>query len=134
MEALGRLTGGVAHDFNNLLAVILGSLELALRRETNPRTVGLLQTATEAAERGAKLTPQMLSFSRKNDVAIQSVDVNAVVRGMDDLLCRTLGPSIRVHYDIAEAAWPALADVAQLELALLNLAVNARMPCQMAAI
>ena len=126
MEALGRLTGGVAHDFNNLLAVILGSLELAQRRETNPGTARLLQTATEAAERGAKLTAQMLSFSRKNDVAVQSVDVNAVIRGMDDLLRRTLGPSIHLRYDMAEDGWPVLADLAQLELALLNLAVNAR--------
>jgi signal transduction histidine kinase/ActR/RegA family two-component response regulator len=125
MEALGRLTGGVAHDFNNLLAVILGSLELAQRRETNPGTARLLQTATEAAERGAKLTAQMLSFSRKNDVAVQPVDMNAVIRGMDDLLRRTLGPSIRLRYDTGVVG-PALADLAQLELALLNLAVNAR--------
>ena len=94
MEALGRLTGGVAHDFNNLLAVVLASLELALRRENDPRTVRLLQTATEAAQRGAKLTAQMLAFSRKREVAVRSIDVNAVIRGMDDLLRRTLGPSV----------------------------------------
>ena len=126
MEALGRLTGGVAHDFNNLLAVILGSLELVLRRESNPRSVRLLRTATEAAERGAKLTAQMLTFSRKHEVAVRSVDVNATIRGMDDLLRRTLGPAIRLRYDLAEDVWPALADPVQLELALLNLAVNAR--------
>lgn len=126
MEALGRLTGGVAHDFNNLLAVILGSLELVLRREIDPRSIRLLRAATEAAERGAKLTAQMLTFSRKHEVAVQSVDVNAVIRGMDDLLQRTLGPLVRLHYDLAEPIWPALADVVQLELALLNLAVNAR--------
>jgi signal transduction histidine kinase/ActR/RegA family two-component response regulator len=126
MEALGRLTGGVAHDFNNLLAAILGSLELVLRRESNPRSVRLLQTATEAAQRAARLTAQMLAFSRKHEVVVQSVDVNRVIRGMDDLLCRTLGPSIRLHYDLADDLWPALADPAQLELALLNLAVNAR--------
>jgi signal transduction histidine kinase/ActR/RegA family two-component response regulator len=126
MEALGRLTGGVAHDFNNLLAVILGSLELALKREDNPRTVRLLQTATQAAERGAKLTAQMLAFSRKHEVAVRSTDVNAVIRGMDDLLRRTLGPSVRLHYDLTVDLWPVLADLVQLELALLNLAVNAR--------
>src|SRR3984885_5759686 len=126
MEALGRLTGGVAHDFNNLLAVILASLELVLRRESNPRSVRLLQAATKAAERGAKLTAQMLAFSRKHEVAIQSVDVNAAVAGMDDLLCRTLGPPVRLHYDLADDLCPALADPVQLELALLNLAVNAR--------
>jgi signal transduction histidine kinase/ActR/RegA family two-component response regulator len=126
MEALGRLTGGVAHDFNNLLAVILASLELALRRDSNPRTVRLLQTATKAAERGAKLTAQMLAFSRKHEIVVQSVDVNAVIRGMDDLLRHTLGPSVRLRYELADEIWPALADPVQLELALLNLAVNAR--------
>ncbi len=126
MEALGRLTGGVAHDFNNLLAVILGSLELALRRDRDPRSVRLLQAASEAAQRGAKLTTQMLSFSRKQEVAVRSVDVNSVIRGMDDLLRRTLGPAVRLHYDLAENHWPVLADLIQLELALLNLAVNAR--------
>jgi signal transduction histidine kinase len=126
MEALGRLTGGVAHDFNNLLAVILGSLELALRRETNPRSMRLLQTATKAAERGAKLTAQMLTFSRKNEVAVRSVDVNGLIRGMDDLLRRTLGPQVLLQYDLADDLWPALADPIQLELAMLNLAVNAR--------
>jgi signal transduction histidine kinase/ActR/RegA family two-component response regulator len=126
MEALGRLTGGVAHDFNNLLAVILASLELALRRDSNPRTVRLLQTATKAAERGAKLTAQMLAFSRKQEVSVRSVDVNAAIRGMDDLLRRSLGPSVRLSYELAEQLWPALADPVQLELALLNLAVNAR--------
>jgi signal transduction histidine kinase/ActR/RegA family two-component response regulator len=126
MEALGRLTGGVAHDFNNLLAVVLGSLEMALRRVTDPRTERLLQTAAKAAERGAKLTAQMLAFSRKQEVAAQSVDVNAVILGMDDLLRRTLGPHVRLRYDVADGLWPALADPVQLELALLNLAVNAR--------
>jgi two-component system NtrC family sensor kinase len=126
MEALGRLTGGVAHDFNNLLAVILASLELVLRRETEPRAIRLLQAATQAAERGAKLTAQMLAFSRKQQVTVQSVDANAVVQGMDDLLRRTLGPSVRLYYDLDPAVPPALADSMQLELALLNLAVNAR--------
>jgi two-component system NtrC family sensor kinase len=126
MEALGRLTGGVAHDFNNLLAVILASLELVLRREKEPRAVRLLQTATQAAERGAKLTAQMLAFSRKHEVAVRPVDVNAVIEGMDDLLRRTLGPSVRLHYDLGAAEWPVLADRVQLEMALLNLAVNAR--------
>ena len=126
MEALGRLTGGVAHDFNNLLAVIVGSLELVLRRESEPRKVRLLTAAAEAAQRGAKLTTQMLAFSRKHEIAVRPVDVNSVIRGMDELLLRTLGPGIRLHYDLAGDLWPALADPTQLELALLNLAVNAR--------
>ena len=126
MEALGRLTGGVAHDFNNLLAVILGSLELLLRRESDARNVRLLTAATEAAKRGAKLTAQMLAFSRNQEIALQPVDVNSVIRAMDELLLRTLGPETQLSYDLAADLWPALADVTQLELALLNLAVNAR--------
>ncbi len=126
MEALGRLTGGVAHDFNNLLAVILGSLELVLRRETDARSTRLLRTATAAAERGAKLTAQMLAFSRKQEVVVRPVDVNAVIQGMDDLLRRTLGPSVRLHFELGEHLWPARAATVQLELALLNLSVNAR--------
>jgi signal transduction histidine kinase len=126
MAALGRLTGGVAHDFNNLLAVILGSLELVLRREDDARNIRLLTAATEAAKRGAKLTAQMLAFSRKHEIAIQPVDVGNVIRAMDELLLRTLGPAVQLRYDLADDLWPALADVTQLELALLNLAVNAR--------
>jgi CheY-like chemotaxis protein/nitrogen-specific signal transduction histidine kinase len=126
MEALGRLTGGVAHDFNNLLAIILGSLELVMRRESDARKIRWLTAATQAAQRGAKLTAQMLAFSRRHEISVQPVDINAVIRGMDELLLRTLGPGTQLRYDLATDAWPALADVTQLELALLNLAVNAR--------
>jgi two-component system NtrC family sensor kinase len=126
MEALGRLTGGVAHDFNNLLAVILGSLELVLRRESDARKIRLLTAATEAAKRGAKLTAQMLAFSRKQEITVTPVDVNTVIRTVEELLLRTLGPETQLRYDLAADLWPALADVTQLELAILNLAVNAR--------
>ncbi|HLZ78045.1 MAG TPA: response regulator [Sphingomonas sp.] len=126
MEALGRLTGGVAHDFNNLLAVILGSLELVLRRESDTRKIRLLTAATEAAKRGANLTAQMLAFSRKQETTVAPVDVNTVIRTMEELLLRTLGPEIQLRYDLAADLWPALADVTQLEMAILNLAVNAR--------
>jgi signal transduction histidine kinase/ActR/RegA family two-component response regulator len=126
MEAIGRLTGGVAHDFNNLLTAILGSLELVLRQEENPRRHRLLRTAFEAAERGARLTAQMLSFSRKQEVAVQPVDANRTIRGMRDLLTRTLGPEVKLHCALQDGLSPVLADPAQLELALLNLAVNAR--------
>jgi CheY-like chemotaxis protein len=126
MEAVGRLTGGVAHDFNNLLAAILGSLELVLRQEKNPRSLKLLRTAFEAAQRGARLTAQMLSFSRKSEVSVRSVDVNGIILGMEDLLRRSLGPVVHLRYDLASDAGPVLADPGQLELALLNLAVNAR--------
>jgi len=126
MEALGRLTGGVAHDFNNLLAAVLGSLELAALRVSDPTVTRLLNAATRAAERGAKLTAQMLAFSRNQRVALQAIDPNTMIRGMDEMLRRTLGPSIRVSYRLAEALWPATADPTQFELAILNLAINAR--------
>jgi signal transduction histidine kinase/ActR/RegA family two-component response regulator len=126
MEALGRLTGGVAHDFNNLLAAVLGSLELAALRVTDPTVTRLLNAATRAAERGAKLTAQMLAFSRNQRVALQAIDPNDRIRGMDEMLRRTLGPSIRVEYRLAGDLWPATADPTQFELAILNLAINAR--------
>jgi CheY-like chemotaxis protein len=97
-----------------------------LARENNPRSIRLLEAASQAAARGAKLTAQMLAFSRKHEVSVRSVDVNGVIRGMDDLLRRTLGPPVRLHYDLADGLWPVLADLVQLELALLNLVVNAR--------
>jgi signal transduction histidine kinase/ActR/RegA family two-component response regulator len=126
MEALGRLTGGVAHDFNNLLAAVLGSLELAALRVTDPTVSRLLGAATRAAERGAKLTAQMLAFSRNQGVTLQAIGPNDRIRGMDEMLRRTLGPSIRVNYRLAEELWPATADPTQFELAVLNLAINAR--------
>ncbi|MEZ0168340.1 response regulator [Microvirga sp. TS319] len=127
MQALGTLAGGVAHDFNNLLMAVLGSLELASRRTSDdPRLARLLQNATYAAERGASLTQRLLSFSRQRDLNLQAVDVNQIIRGMDDLLGRTLGGIVEVRRNLAERLWPALVDPDQLELAILNLCINAR--------
>ncbi len=126
MEALGQLTGGVAHDFNNLLTAVLGSLELALKQVTDARVQRLLTTATHAAERGAQLTANMLAFARRREVATKAVDTNALITGMQELLHRMIGPLIRISVDLEAGLGPALADPAQLEMALLNLAVNAR--------
>ena len=127
MEALGRLSGGVAHDFNNLLAAILGSLELALKRLDQPAQVRrFIDTAIQAAQRGARLTGQMLAFSRNKDAATLAIDVNGVVRESEALLERTVGALVHVTYDLDGALWPAVADRVQLEVALLNLAGNAR--------
>jgi signal transduction histidine kinase/ActR/RegA family two-component response regulator len=126
IEALGRLTGGVAHDFNNLLTAIMGSLELARKRVDEPRVARLLDGAMEASKRGARLTQQMLAFSRQQTVQLVSVWVNDCLRAMDDLLRRSLGPEIRLHYEPGAGLWPALADPTQLEVAILNLAINAR--------
>jgi PAS domain S-box-containing protein len=127
MQALGTLAGGVAHDFNNLLMAVLGSLDLASRRAPDdPRLTRLLQNATYAAERGASLTQRLLSFSRQRDLRLQAVDVNQVIADMNDLLTRTLGGVIRIERHLAEGLWSAMVDPDQLELAILNLCINAR--------
>ena len=126
MEAVGQLTGGVAHDFNNLLTAILGSLELLAMRAQDSRTLRLIDTAQRAAERGAKLTGQLLAFSRKQQLQVQPVDLNAIVESMASLLSSTLGGTIAVRLSLAPELWPAIADQAQLELVILNLAINAR--------
>ncbi len=126
LDALGQLTGGVAHDFNNLLAAILGSLEIALKRVEDGRVHRLLDIAMRAAERGAKLTAHMLAFSRKQDLVLRPVNVNEVIGGTSDMLGRTIGPMTRVQHDLAADLWPAFADPVQIEVALLNLALNAR--------
>ena len=126
LDALGRLTGGVAHDFNNLLTAVLGSLEIVSPQVQEPKLKRLLGVAAQAARRGAELTAHMLAFSRKQDLVLRPVSVNAVICGMQDLLTRTLGTMIRQDYDLTEDLWHATADPVQLEVALLNLAINAR--------
>ncbi len=126
LEALGRLTGGVAHDFNNLLAAVLGSLELALRRVQDARLIRHLTIAQQAAQRGARLTAQMLSFARKRVIAPRAVAVNDLIRDAEELLRRACGGAVQVGYDLERDPWRALADPTQLELALLNLVTNAR--------
>ena len=127
IEALGQLTGGVAHDFNNLLAVIMGNLDLLRRRlPDDPRLARLVDSAMEGAQRGASLTQRLLAFARKQDLQPEAVDLAELVRGMTDLLQRSLGPMVRVETHFPAGLPPVHADAHQLELALLNLAVNAR--------
>jgi CheY-like chemotaxis protein len=127
MEAVGRLTGGVAHDFNNLLMAVLGSLELLRKRlPDDPRLTGLLDNAIQGAQRGASLTKRMLAFARRTEIKPEAIDVAALVHGMADLLQRSLGPSVHIETRFPLSLPPARADANQLELALLNLAVNAR--------
>jgi PAS domain S-box-containing protein len=127
MEAIGKLTGGVAHDFNNLLAAIVGSLDLARRKLAGGGDVSrFIDNAMKAAERGATLTQRMLAFARKQELKLETVDPAALVRGMADLLQRTIGASIRIDTQFPLLVRRVHADPAQLELALLNLAVNAR--------
>ena len=127
MDAIGKLTGGVAHDFNNLLAVIVGSLDLArMRLASGGEVERFLDNAMAAAERGATLTQRMLAFARRQELKLQSVDCLGLVQGMADMLQSTIGPSVTIDTLLPANLPPAYADPAQLELALLNLAVNAR--------
>ncbi len=127
MEALGQLAGGVAHDFNNLLAAISSSLELLQKRlPDDPRAARLLETALQGVRRGASLTSRLLAFSRQQPLEPQAVDLTTLVRGMSDLLSLSLGSAIAIETHAPLALPPAMVDPAQLELALLNVAANAR--------
>ena len=126
MEAVGQLTGGIAHDFNNLLTVISGNLDMIHRRTTDPKTETQAGHAIQAADRAAKLTQQLLVFSRSQKLLLEPVDLNALLRGMSDLLERTIGADAGVELILDPGQPWALADKNQLELAVLNLAINAR--------
>jgi len=126
MEAVGHLTGGLAHDFNNLLTAIIGNLDLIGRRTQESRILRLAENALKAAERGSKLTAQLLAFSRTQKLAIEPIRIDALIDGMNELLPQTLGPSVQMQTDIATDAGLVWADENQLEVALLNLAINAR--------
>lgn len=128
MEAVGQLTGGIAHDFNNMLAVIISGLSLMQRKLAKGDTdVGrFADAALDAANRAATLTQRLLAFSRQQPLSPKPVEVNRLVTGMSDLLIRTLGETIRVETVIGAGLWRTKVDPAQLESAILNLAVNAR--------
>jgi PAS domain S-box-containing protein len=127
MEAIGQLTGGIAHDFNNLLMAILGSLEIVTKRPPqDPRVTPFIENAMQGAQRGAALTQRMLAFARRQDLQMGAVDVAETVRSMEEILDRSLGPAMLVTMRLPAALPPAQTDKAQLESALLNLAVNAR--------
>lgn len=127
MESIGKLTGGVAHDFNNLLMAVMGNLELLRRRvPDDPRAQRLINAAIQGAERGAALTQRMLAFARQQDLKTSSADLEVLVLGMRELLERTLGGSVQLRFDIAPDLPSAQVDANQIELAILNLAINSR--------
>jgi signal transduction histidine kinase/CheY-like chemotaxis protein len=127
LEAIGQLTGGIAHDFNNLMTVIIGNVELARARASKTSNVApLLQGALQAAERGVSLIQRLLAFARKQALEPRSVDLGTLVFGIEDLLRRTLGPEIRLLISADPGLAPAHVDANQVELAILNLAINAR--------
>jgi len=126
IEAIGQLTGGVAHDFNNLLMVISGGLDM-LDRQTDPnRRRRLMEGMVQAAQRGASLTKQLLAFSRRQKLQPQAVDVASQIGSMRELLDHSLRDDIQIEFEFPEALWPVQVDPGELELVILNLAVNAR--------
>ena len=126
METIGQLTGGVAHDFNNLLQIIMANLDLVLRRVTDGDLRKRLGNAMLGAERGSKLTRQLLAFARRQPLQPEPVNLGRVVRDLTDLLRRTLGESIEIEETGSVGLWSAMADRGQIENAILNLAINAR--------
>jgi PAS domain S-box-containing protein len=127
METIGQLTGGVAHDFNNLLMAVMGNLDLLRKRmPDDPKLHRLVDGALQGAERGASLTQRLLAFARQQDLRAVAVDLKTLMEGMTDLLDRSLGPRVVLRLDIPDGLPPARIDANQLELAILNLAINAR--------
>ena len=129
MEAVGQLTGGIAHDFNNLLTGVTGSLEMLQTRIAQGRyseTDRYINAAQGAARRAASLTHRLLAFSRRQTLDPKPTDVNRLVREMDELIRRTVGPQVSLEVVTAAGLWPTLVDPPQLENALLNLCINAR--------
>lgn len=127
MEAMGQLTGGVAHDFNNLLTPIIGSLDMLIRRGLgNDRERRLIEGALESADRAKTLVQRLLAFARRQPLQAVAVDLTALVNGMATLIGSTVGPNIVVRVELDENLPPASADANQLEMAILNLGVNAR--------
>ena len=126
MEALGQLTGGIAHDFNNLLTVVVGGLDIIAKRAEDSKLKRYAENALAAAERGARLTGQLLAFSRVQRLEVRPTYVAPLIQNMRPLLRNVLGPGITKQFDLDEALMPVMADPTQLEVAILNLAINAR--------
>jgi signal transduction histidine kinase len=126
MEAMGQLTGGVAHDFNNLLMIASSGLELLERTDDPVRQMRLRESIRQAIDRGAKLTKQLLTFARRSPLKPRVIDLGQSLSGLRDLLERSLREDIIVTMDIAADAWPVELDPSQLEVAILNIALNAR--------
>jgi signal transduction histidine kinase len=126
LEAIGQLTGGLAHDFNNLLMIISGGLETLTYQNNPARRERMMNSMRNAVDRGAKLTRQLLAFSRRQTLRPESVDLHVRLGGMLELLDRSLRGDVNVTLDLARDLWPVTVDPGELELAILNLAVNAR--------
>lgn len=126
MQAIGQVTAGIVHDFNNLLAAILGNLEMLKSRTDEKGSLKLLRNAAQSVERGERLSQQVLAFARKQQLLPTAVDLNQLLAGMRNLLQTSIGSTIHIETRKQPGLWPALVDPTQIELALLNLAINAR--------
>ncbi|WP_428376957.1 PAS domain S-box protein [Lichenicoccus sp.] len=126
MESVGQLTGGVAHDFNNLLTAVSGSLALVMAASTDERVRRLIEVAQRAADRGGKLTHQLLAFSRRQILQPQTSNINDLITAFEILLRRAVGETINLQFDLSPPLWLSEIDPAQFQSALLNLVVNAR--------
>ncbi|MCY7397974.1 MAG: PAS domain-containing protein [Sphingomonas bacterium] len=126
MEALGQLTGGIAHDFNNLLTVVVGGLDLISKKVEDPKLKRYADNALSAAERGARLTAQLLAFSRVQKLEVRPTYIAPLIENMRSLLRNVLGPGVAKRFDLDREMLSVMADPTQLELAVLNLAINAR--------
>ena len=126
MEAVGQLTGGIAHDFNNLLTVVIGNLEMLETRVPDDKSRSLVRQAEEAAELGAELIDRLLTFARRRSLEPQSLDLNELILGLDDILRRALGEAIDLSIVLSPGLWQLRSDPGQLENAILNLCLNAR--------
>jgi PAS domain S-box-containing protein len=127
MEAVGHLTGGLAHDFNNLLTSVIGNLELLEPKvAADPAASRFVAAATRSAHTGAKLTEQLLAFARRQYLQVTATDLNRIIAGMGDLLARSIGPTVQIEMVLDPELSAALVDPVQIEVALLNLALNAR--------
>ena len=126
MEAVGQLSGGIAHDFNNLLQAVIGNIDLARARTSDPKAIKFLEHAMAAAERGAKLISQLLAFSRRQRLEPTAIAVNSLIDGLIEMLRSTIGSGVVIETKLEPKPWPGLADATQLELIILNLTINAR--------
>jgi PAS domain S-box-containing protein len=126
LEAIGQLSGGIAHDFNNLLTIISGNLELLEETISNPQDHELLSRAARAADSGARLTNRLLTFARRRQLASEVINLNEQVRGMTELLRRTIGDTIELRTHLGPDLWLTRVDAGEVEAAVLNLAINAR--------
>jgi PAS domain S-box-containing protein len=125
MAAIAQLSAGIAHDFNNLLTVVMGNLDM-LKRAKDERRPRLIDNALHAVEQARKLTGKLLAFSRRQTLFPEPVDLKGMIAGMDDMLVQSLRGDIRLDLDLADGVWPVEVDPTQLQIALINIAVNAR--------